>query len=224
MSLIALAFMMLAGVMSPGPASAAILALGFAGRARDGVACAAGITIVNLGYATAVLSGLAVLTRIDPAVRALAAAAGGCLLLWIGAKLFRGGRRAVRDAGHRASSSGKAASVPEVEKTASSGLFRSVALGMAVQASNLNAMVFFASVFAAATPPGAGLATKAAILLIVAAISFGWYGGLGALSGRLAARGGLGGPWAGRLRQAGGLAVIAFGGWLIWRALSPLLG
>lgn len=231
MTLLPLALIMLAGVMSPGPASAAILALGFAGRPRDGVLCAAGVTAINLCYALAVLTGLAVLTEIDPGIRALAMAGGGALLVWIGWRIWRGGRAAARQ-GTRMGGAASAAVDPDASddvppaspppRPRRAGSLGAFLLGVAVQASNLNAMVFFASVFAATAPAGAGIGTKAGILALVAAISFGWYGTLGAVSGRLAQRCTGGSVTTARLRQAAGLAVIAFGAWIVWRAASEL--
>jgi threonine/homoserine/homoserine lactone efflux protein len=150
------ALLWLAIVPTPGPNSLLIVHLALTAGWRDVVAALAGNLIAIAGYALATLLGLALLLAALPSLRLAIYVLGGAYLVWVGARLLRGGL-----ARHRAGREG-------MPRAADSGLAGGPFLqGVLTQLANVAALFFLASIFAGVGLLAANTATRLASIGII---------------------------------------------------------
>jgi threonine/homoserine/homoserine lactone efflux protein len=153
----------LAGVMSPGPNSLAIIHRAVTAPRAEALALVGGVVCTNALWSSAALFGLGVLFALFPWLFWSAKLLGAVYLIWFGLRLIR-------------RSSAPLAARPTFAAPLS--FFLAFRDGVVTNLSNPKAMVFYASVFSTAVPTGATPATLATMVLMVAVISGLWYGGV----------------------------------------------
>ena len=147
------ALVWLAIVPTPGANSLLIVHLALTSGWRDVAIALIGNLIGIAGYALATLLGLALLLTAAPSARLVIYLAGGFYLVWVGARLVRGGLKGKRQAEIAASVAASAA-----------GIF---AQGILTALSNVQALFFLASIFASVGLLKANLATGLAGIGII---------------------------------------------------------
>ena len=164
--LLAIAGVLAAGAMSPGP-SFFVVAQNSLSRSRsDGVATAVGTA---LGVALfAVLAGYGVVALLEQMPKAYFAlkVVGGVYLFWIASKIWRGATQSlnVDDAVH-------ANNATKLE----GGAWRSFLQGFAVQTSNPKTAIVIAGIFAAFVPTTPPPFTVSLVAVTAFIIDFSWY-------------------------------------------------
>jgi threonine/homoserine/homoserine lactone efflux protein len=148
----------LLGAMSPGP-SFLMVAHTAAGTSRlAGLAAALGMSVGGATWSASALLGLAAVFQALPHLFLLVRIAGGLYLIWLAIRIWIG------------------ATTPLPEARMSAGSLRSAFLrALGTQLSNPKVAVFFASVFVALIPPGAGIGLKLAAVAIVFTCELCWY-------------------------------------------------
>ncbi len=159
--LLAIAGVLAAGAMSPGP-SFFVVAQNSLSRSRsDGVATAVGTA---LGVAIfAVLAGLGVIAVLEtmPTVYWVLKLLGGLYLLWIASKIWRGANDPI--------------AVVNEESVNRGGAWRSFVQGLTVQVSNPKTALVIAGIFAAFVPSAPPANTIPLVAIIAFIIDFSWY-------------------------------------------------
>ncbi len=164
-----------AGVMSPGPNFVAVTHRAVTAPRAEAIALVLGIVCVNALWAAAALFGIGVLFSLFPWLFWTVKLLGAAYLMWFGVQLLR--------------QAGKPLALRSGCVTRG-GFFKALRDGLVTNLSNPKAMVFYASVFSAAVPAGASLATLLVMVGMVAVIALLWYGGVAlALSSARVARG-----------------------------------
>jgi threonine efflux protein len=155
----AFALLWLAIVPTPGPNSLLIVHLALTAGWRDVGLALAGNLLAIAAYALATLFGLALLLAAAPSVRLGVYALGGAYLVWVGARLARGGlaRWRAGDAGARLSDGGN--------RRADGPFLQGVLTALA----NVQALFFLASIFAGVGILVASPATQACAIGIIIA-------------------------------------------------------
>lgn len=172
------ALLWLAIVPTPGPNSLLIVHLALTARWRDVGAALAGNLLAIAFYALATLLGLALLLSAAPSVRLGLYMAGGAYLMWVGARLVRGGlaRHCGRTAGGaRLAGSGGPSGGPFLE-------------GVLTALANVQALFFLASIFASVGLLSANTPTQIAAIGIIVVGNGGYLTLLAWLMQREAAR------------------------------------
>lgn len=206
------ALLWLAIVPTPGPNSLLIVHLALTAGWRDVGAALAGNLIAIAGYALATLLGLALLLAAAPSVRLGVYVMGGAYLVWVGARLARGGL-----ARHRSGRAGAALVAGRTEP--SNGPFLQ---GVLTALANVPALFFLASIVAGVGLLAANPATQLAAIGIIVAGNGGYLALLAWLMQREA-------PRAFYARNRGlmevgfGLLFLAFGARLVLRELAGWL-
>lgn len=151
----------LLGVMSPGPNFVAVSHRAVVGTRSEALALVGGVALVSFLWASAALFGLGLLVGLWPFLFWGIKAGGAAYLVWFGLTLMR------------------RASVPLPPDTAApdrTSFLRAFRDGIVTNLSNPKAVAFYASVFSAGVPRGAGTATLAALAAMVPVIAATWYG------------------------------------------------
>ena len=153
----AFALLWLAIVPTPGPNTLLIVHLALTAGRRDVAAALAGNLLAIAFYALATLLGLALLLAAAPSVRLGVYVLGGAYLIWVGARLVRGGlaRRRAGDV---------AAMLPAAQPKRAGGPF---VQGVLTALANVQALFFLASIFASVGILAANAATKLASVAII---------------------------------------------------------
>jgi threonine/homoserine/homoserine lactone efflux protein len=198
----------LAIVPTPGPNTLLIVHLALTVGWRDVAAALAGNLLAIAFYALATLLGLALLLAAAPSVRLGVYVLGGAYLVWIGARLVRGGlaRRRAGDA---------ATMLSAAQPKRSGGPFLQ---GVLTALANVQALFFLASIFASVGILAANPATQLAAIGVIVVGNGGYLSLLAWLMQREAAR-----TFYARnrgLMEIGfGLLFLAFGARLVLREL-----
>lgn len=149
------------GAISPGPSFVFVVRTSLALSRRDGIASALGMGVGGVIFAGLALLGLqAVLAKIAWLYAALRLA-GGCYLLYLAARLWRGAAEPIV--------------VPGTADRRAPGRLRSFCLGLATQLSNPKTAVVYGSIFAALLPPAPPAWVLVALPPAVMLIETGWY-------------------------------------------------
>jgi threonine efflux protein len=149
------------GAISPGPSFVFVVRTSLALSRRDGIAAALGMGVGGVVFAALALLGLqAVLAKIAWLYVALRLA-GGCYLLYLAARLWRGAAEPIV--------------VPGTPDRRPPGRLRSFCLGLATQLSNPKTAVVYGSVFAALLPPAPPAWVLVALPPAIMLIETGWY-------------------------------------------------
>ncbi|HWG79288.1 MAG TPA: LysE family transporter [Stellaceae bacterium] len=149
------------GAVSPGPSFVFIARTSLALSRRDGVAAALGMGVGGVIFAALALLGLqAVLAKVAWLYAALRLA-GGCYLLYLAARLWRGAAGPIV--------------VPNTTDRRVPGPLRSFLLGLATQLSNPKTAIVYGSIFAALLPPAVPAWIVVALPPAVMLIETGWY-------------------------------------------------
>lgn len=151
--LASIAVVVLAAAAVPGPAFVALTRTAAASGRRAGIACAAGLAVGSMIWATAAMFGLAALFAAAPWLATVLKVAGAGYLLWLAVKVLR-------NAGAEAGGAARPVT------------FRGA---LALQLSNPKPAVFFGSVFVAIIPADASPALSAAIVALVGLTDGGWF-------------------------------------------------
>jgi threonine efflux protein len=197
----------LAIVPTPGPNSLLIVHLALTAGWRDVGAALAGNLLAIAFYALATLLGLALLLAAAPSVRLGLYVLGGAYLVWVGARLVRGGlaRRRAGDA-----------TLSAVQPERSGGPFLQ---GVLTALANVQALFFLASIFASVGLLAANPATQLAAIGVIVVGNGGYLSLLAWLMQREAAR-----AFYARnrdLMEIGfGLLFLVFGARLVLRELA----
>ena len=149
------------GVVSPGPSFVFVVRTSLALSRRDGIAAALGMGGGGVIFAALALLGLqAVLAQIAWLYAALRLA-GGCYLLYLATRLWRGAAEPIV--------------VPGSADRRPPGLVWSFCLGLATQLSNPKTAIVYGSIFAALLPPSPPAWVVAALPPAVMLIETGCY-------------------------------------------------
>ncbi len=150
------------GAISPGPSFVVVTQTAVATSRANGVAAAIGMGVGGAIFAAAALMGLHVVLKNVPWLYVGLKIAGGCYLLYLALRLWRGaGEVLANDA-------------PVFVR--SRGIARSFILGLTTQLSNPKTAVVYASVFAALLPQAAPQWVAIVLIPMIFAIEAGWYG------------------------------------------------
>lgn len=153
----------LAGVMTPGPNTLIIVRQALTVSRQAALYTLAGVWLTSLGFAAVALFGVAVIVTVLDEVAWAIKLVGGMYLVWIGIQTWRSAKRPVPT---QVLSAGDG-------ETAFWPAFR---LGFVTGISNLKSIAFFFSIFATAIDPGMPATLKLALLAVIGAVCFGWYG------------------------------------------------
>ncbi|MEO0369140.1 MAG: LysE family translocator [Pseudomonadota bacterium] len=159
--LIAIAGVLIAGAMSPGPSFFVVAQNALSKSRADGIATAVGTALGVTIFA--LLAGLGVTTLIQevPIVYLVFKIVGGAYLLWLAIKIWQGAPEPL--------------SKIETDTAAVSGLWRCFLKGLAVQTSNPKTAIVIAGIFAAFVPASPPAYTVLLVALIAFIIDFSWY-------------------------------------------------
>ncbi len=192
----------LLGAMSPGPAFVLVLRTALAHGREAAWAPIAGLAVGAAIWAAAALWGLQSLFAALPWLASALPLAGGAFLVHFAWRIWR------------------AASDPSPAAEHGEGPRAGFGQALLLQVSNPKVMVFFGSVFMAVLPPQLPTAIEVAILAMILAVEFGWYGIVAAVFGSATARAAHGRAKA-WIDRAMAVLLAALGARLL---LSPLLG
>ena len=161
-ALVALFFVHLLVVASPGPAFLAVSRTAISSSRAAGVTAAAAMATGALIWAVATLFGLGILFAKAPWLYDAMRLGGAAYLIYLGVGMLRSAWRGDRIAGNSVS-------------VAPMLSHRTFLRSLAVQLSNPKAAVFFGSIFVALLPAAAPLWVKGAALAILGVNEFGFY-------------------------------------------------
>lgn len=159
--LIAIAGVLFAGAMSPGPSFMVVAQNSLAKSRSHGIATSVGTA---LGVAIfAVLASFGVTTLIEhvPSAYIVFKVLGGAYLFYLAIKIWRGAREPLL--------------TQQTEDIASNSLFRSFLMGLVTQTSNPKTALVIAGIFAAFVPASPPPNTTLWVALIAFVIDFSWY-------------------------------------------------
>jgi len=148
------------GAMSPGPSFILVARTAVAVSRRDGLAAALGMGVGGVGFAVLALLGLLAVLAAVPWLYGLLKVVGGCYLLHLGWRIWRGARQPLVLAGTE----------PHARP-----LGRSFLQGLLTQLSNPKTAVVYASVFASLLPAEPPPSVWVVLPVLVFAIESGWY-------------------------------------------------
>ncbi|HTT37785.1 MAG TPA: LysE family transporter [Burkholderiales bacterium] len=155
----AVALAHLAAAMSPGPSFLIVAKTAASGSRRAGVAAALAMGVGAAVWASAALTGLAVLFARFSGLYLVAQAAGGLFLIWVGLQIWRHARAPLPEPGAAKDLSGAHA-------------FRSA---LWIQLSNPKVAVFFGSIFVAILPRDLPFWLRGVVLAVIFVDEFLWY-------------------------------------------------
>lgn len=159
-----------AAICSPGPDLLCLVRIATRSRAR-GLAAAAGIVAGIVVWLVLTLAGLGALLAAAPWLLSALQIAGGAYLIWMGVSAVRAGARQLRSGGGSPLPLDDAAAPP----SATRGAFLQ---GLFTNLSNPKAVIFFGAVFSRFVTPGMGLADQIFMVVVLAAVSLAWFGGV----------------------------------------------
>lgn len=161
MFLLAIAGVLAAGAMSPGP-SFLVVARNSLGQSRaHGIATALGTGLGVAFFAVLASYGVTTLIETVPSAYVIFKIAGGAYLLYLAYLIWRGA--------HAPLEAGLASSKKNMT------LFRAFNLGLVTQTSNPKTALVIAGIFAAFVPASPPSNTTILVALIAFVIDFGWY-------------------------------------------------
>lgn len=149
------------GAMSPGPSFILVARTAVAVSRRDGLAAALGMGVGGVGFAVLALLGLLAVLAAVPWLYGLLKVMGGCYLLHLGWRIWRGARQPLVLAGAE----------PRARRCG-----RSFLQGLLTQLSNPKTAVVYASVFASLLPAEPPALVWVVLPVLVFIIESGWYG------------------------------------------------
>jgi len=149
------------GAVSPGPSFVFVVRTSLAQSRRDGIAAARGMGVGGVIFAALALLGLQVVLAKIAWLYAVLRLAGGCYLLYLAARLWRGAAEPII--------------VADATARRAPGRLRSFCLGLATQLSNPKTAIVYGSIFAALLPPAPPGWVIAALPPAVMLIETGWY-------------------------------------------------
>ncbi len=153
-------------VVTPGPAFLFMSRLSLQGRRSTGFGATLGIAIASTLYALLAMTGLAfLLDQLRWLTRAVQIA-GGLYLIYLGVQAWRAAKHGLED---------DAPALPADLKRRKD-FWSGLRMGMLVSFSNPKGALFFVSLYAAAIPVDASLATKGVILAGGTSMELLWYG------------------------------------------------
>lgn len=155
----AVALAHLAAAMSPGPSFLIVAKTAAGVSRRAGVAAALAMGAGAVIWATAALTGLAVVFARFAGFYLIVRLAGGLFLIWVAVQIWRHARSPLPEAG-------AASDVSNVHA------FRSA---LWIQLSNPKVAVFFGSIFIAILPPELPLWLRGVVLAVIFVDEFLWY-------------------------------------------------
>ena len=159
-----------AAICSPGPDLLCLARIATRSRAR-GLAAAAGIVAGIVVWLVLTLAGLGALLAAAPWLLSALQIAGGAYLIWMGVSAVRAGARQLRSGGGSPLPLDDAPAPP----SATRGAFLQ---GLFTNLSNPKAVIFFGAVFSRFVTPGMGLADQIFMVVVLAAVSLAWFGGV----------------------------------------------
>jgi threonine/homoserine/homoserine lactone efflux protein len=159
-ALVALFFVHLLVVASPGPAFLAVSRTAISSSRAAGITAAGGLAVGALIWAVATMFGLDVLFAKAPWLYDAMRLGGAAYLIWLGVGMLRSAWRGDRMTNDAVGPSGN----------------RAFLRSLGVQLSNPKAAVFFGSIFVTLLPAAAPLWVKCGALAILGINEFGFYG------------------------------------------------
>lgn len=165
-ALLSVAFMCIAGVMSPGPNFVAVTHRAISSSRSEALAMVFGIAMVNMLWATTAVLGVGLVLTSLPWMFWVIKLIGAGYLIWFGVKLFQ---RSAQPTGTGMTS--------ETRTTFCSALRDGITTNLA----NPKSMAFYASIFSGAVPVHASAQTLMVLVAMVGAIAIVWYGGVALL-------------------------------------------
>lgn len=159
-------------VVSPGPNFALVTSTAMSVSRRAGVLTALGFALASASWALLAIVGVNVLLAHAPWVQTAVRLAGGSYLAWLGFKMIRQAR----------------APLPARATAVAGGSWHALRRAFLVSITNPKSIGFYGSIFAVMVPVHAAWWFDAALVLIAALVSAGWYGGLALLFSHPATR------------------------------------
>lgn len=199
--LLNIAALFLLGAISPGPNFFAVAHRALNYGRTEAFVTVLGVALVSTMWATASLFGLALIFKAFPMTQLILRMAGSAYLVWLGIKFWRSADKPAREVSSEASSH--------------SGLWDAFRAGLATNLSNVRAITFYSSAFAAAAPSHDQTVTLWATLALIFLLAVGWYGTVALLlsTGPMARAFQRRKSWIGR---GSGVMMIYFGLRLAW--------
>lgn len=199
--LLNIAALFMLGAISPGPNFFAVAHRALHYGRTEAFATVLGVALVSTMWATASVFGLALVFEAFPMTQLILRLAGSAYLVWLGIRFWRTADRPAR--------------VPPAEAESHNGLWDAFRAGLATNLSNVRAITFYSSAFAAAAPSHGQTATLWAALALIFLLAIGWYGIVALLlsTGPMARAFQRGKRWIGR---GSGVIMIYFGVRLAW--------
>ena len=148
----------LAGTVVPGPSFVVVTRVALSSRTR-GVQAALGVAFTSMAFALLALAGLLAVLEQVPSMYLVLKVLGGMYLMYLGWKLWSSGSR-------------ETPVTPQGAQPKASSAF---SLGLLTQASNPKAALVYASTFAAFLPADPSRVLPGALLVVIFALSAGWY-------------------------------------------------
>lgn len=149
------------GVISPGPSFVFIAQRSVSVSRSDGISAALGMGVGGVLFAVLGLLGLQAVLATVPWLYMLLKVVGGCYLVFVAFKIWKGSSRPLQD---------------QVDQGKSTNVQRSsFLLGLSTQISNPKTAVVYGSIFAAMLPERIPIAYSALLLPFVFMIEAGWY-------------------------------------------------
>lgn len=160
--LLAIAGVLFAGAMSPGPSFMVVAQNSLAKSRAHGVATALGTGLGVAIFALLASFGVTALIEQVPSAFLLFKLIGGAYLLYLAVRIWRAAKQPL--------------SVdPPIQGVAQPGLFRSFLMGLITQTSNPKTALVIAGIFAAFMPAQPPAYTTLLVALIAFVIDFSWY-------------------------------------------------
>lgn len=159
--MLAIFWVYLAGVVTPGPNFIAVVHKAVATTRAEALALVAGIVTVNLFWCSCAITSLGIVFAAFPWAAMVVKVLGAVYLIWFGAHLvLYAGRLQARHA----------------DELPAGNLKTSFYQGIVTNICNPKAIVFYAAAFSAAAPHHVAVGTFACVLAVVMVVSLGWYG------------------------------------------------
>lgn len=171
LQLLTIAGVLLLSAISPGPNFAIVTSTAMSVSRSTGVLAGLGLAAASFTWALLAVAGIGIILTQFPWIYVAVKVAGAVYLIWLGFKMLLGARKPLETA-NGAGITGAAA-------------FRKAYL---VSMTNPKSVAFYGSIFTVLVPPHAALWFYAAVLVIAALVSAGWYCGLALLFSHGSAR------------------------------------
>jgi len=151
----------LPGVLVPGPNFIAVVHKSVAASRLEAIALVLGIVTVNLFWSTCAIAGFGTLLTALPTASFIVKVLGGIYLVWFGLNIMLSAKTEFGLSG---------------DSSRRSSLRSAFLQGVLTNIGNPKAIAFYMAIFSASVPGHVSLNTFAAILIMVALVSFSWYG------------------------------------------------